>query len=257
MIERTTDRFGRLIFGRNAIVRAALRAYVEGYVARLPNCLSFPAADGAIWTGDVQQGALYNDNGEGDYEVIAWTEVGVVGLACQLGFGPIEQLELSLDAVTGGPDDVRAAVPGLPDELESAFVMAAGMLEVGLEHGERQAGVGFWLHGDRVGGTLFDTPTALGVWRLACWGRVGRGRLLPPYDAKYATTTMEETFRKVAPLLALVDAITARALVGPTELLPEEIATVLPEPPLKPYYLPDAQRRLQEVGITWPGLGEL
>ena len=71
---------------------------------------------------------------------------------------------------------------------------------------------------------LFDTPTAHGVWRLACWGRVGRGRLLPQHDPRYATTVTEDTLRTIAPIRAIVDAITARALVGPTELLPDELA---------------------------------
>jgi hypothetical protein len=81
-----------LIFDRDATVRAALRAYVEGIVAQLPNCLSFPAAEGAIWAGDLQRGALRNDDGCGDYEVIAWTEAGIVGLAFEIGAGAIEQL---------------------------------------------------------------------------------------------------------------------------------------------------------------------
>jgi hypothetical protein len=79
---------------------------------------------------------------------LAWTESGVVGLAFEIGAGAIEQLALSPDAVTGGPDDVRGALPGLPDELEPALVRAAGMLGVGPEHGQLDAGVGFWLHGD-------------------------------------------------------------------------------------------------------------
>ncbi len=110
---------------------------------------------------------------------MAWTEAGVVGLAYELGFGPIEQLGLSASAVTGGPDDVRGALPGLPDELEPALVMATRMLEVGLEHGERLAGVGFWLHGDHVAGTLFDDPTDAGARRLAAWGLLQGGRLWP------------------------------------------------------------------------------
>ena len=87
MIERTTDRFGRLVFDRNAIVRAALRAYVEGIIARLPNCLSFPAAEGAIWAGDLQRGALYNDDGCGNY--LGWALAAAVPLwaACSRDVG--------------------------------------------------------------------------------------------------------------------------------------------------------------------------
>jgi len=261
MIERTTERFGRLVFDRNAIVRAALRAYVEGYVARLPNCLSFPAADGAIWVGDLQRGALYNDDGCGAYEVIAWTEVGVVGLACALGFGPIEQLDLSLDAVTGGPDDVRAAVPGLPSELEPAFEMAVGMLEVGLEHGEKQAGVGFWLRGERIAGSMFDDPTLLGASRLAAWGLLHHGRLLPLSSSASAHPrpggiVIDYARAQDAPLHAIIDAVTDRALKGPTEFMTDELATLLPKPP-DPKKLLYAQQMLQKVGITWPGSPEI
>src|SRR4051812_7133353 len=120
MIERATRRFGRLVFDRDAIVRAALRAYIEAIVGWLPNCLSFTVCDRAGWIGDFQRGAIYKDGGggsAGSYDVVAWTEAGVVGLAYELGWGPIEQLGLSIDAVTCGPDDVRGALPGLPDEL--------------------------------------------------------------------------------------------------------------------------------------------
>ena len=75
---------------------------IEGFVAQLPNCLSFPASDGAMWEGDLQRGAIYNDDGCGAYEVVAWTEAGIVGLAYEFGWGPLEQLGLSVDAVTGG-----------------------------------------------------------------------------------------------------------------------------------------------------------
>jgi hypothetical protein len=114
MVERN-HRFGRLVFDRDAIVRAALRAYVEAIFGNFPlKRLSFPACSVPRWTGDLQSGAFCNDDGCGAYEVVAWTEAGVVGLAFELGFGPIEQLGLSVDAVTGGPDDVRGALPGLP-----------------------------------------------------------------------------------------------------------------------------------------------
>ena len=125
MVERQ-HYFGRLVFDRDAIVRAALRAYVELRLAKLDplNRVRFTSAWAAEWEGDVERGAFYNDDGCGDYEIVAWNEAGIVGLAYELGCGPIEQLDLSIDAVTGGPDDVRGAVPELPDELESAFVMA-------------------------------------------------------------------------------------------------------------------------------------
>jgi len=47
-----------------------------------------------------------------------------------------------------------------------------------------------------------------------------------------------------------------RALVGPTELTTDELATLLPTPP-DPKHLLHAQRKLQKVGITWPGSPEL
>lgn len=253
----------RLVFDRDAIVRAAVRALVEGYVRRLPNCLSFAVADGAIWKGDLQRGALYNDNGEGDYEVIAWTEAGVVGLAFELGFGPFEQLGLLPDAVTGGPDDVRAAVPDLPDELEPAFVMAAGMLDTGparpkgdtyVVYGERLAGVGFWLFGDRVAGSMFDDRTAAGANRLAAWGSLQRGRLPPAHSSRVDRLPPDRP--QEIPLQALVDALTERALKGPTELTTDEIAMLLPKPP-HPENLLNAQRAFEAVGIAWPGLPKL
>ena len=257
MIERAT-RFGTLVFDRNGIVRAALRAYVEGVLAGLAR-FSFPASAVPRWTGDLQRGAFYNGDGSGNEDVVAWTEAGVIGLAFELGWGPIEQLGLSVDAVTGGPDDVRGALPGLPDDLEPALVMAAAMLGNGPEHGEKMAGVGFWLYGDRVAGTLFDDPTAPGASGLAAWGMLRGGRLLPlisrsahPHEravvAKYA--------RKDAPVHAVMDAVVDRALRGPTELTTAELETLL-HPGPDPERLLGAQRALQDVGITWPGSPEL
>lgn len=253
MVERK-HRFGSLVFDRDAIVRAALRADVELRLARLDPLKRhrFTSSSGAEWKGDIQCGAFYNDNGEGDYEIVAWNELGVVGLACQLGFGPIEQLDLALDAVTGGPDDVRGAVPELPSELESAFVMAVGMLAVGDRHGERQAGVGFWLLGDSVAGSMFDDPTAAGGERLAAWGLLRRGRLWMWWNRDHVESAMELEQTIAAPIHAIVDAVTARALVGPTELTPDELATLLPTAP-DPKRLLHTQRKLQKVGVTWPG----
>ncbi|MEO5729090.1 MAG: hypothetical protein ABI134_23010, partial [Byssovorax sp.] len=114
MIKRN-HRVGHLVFDRDAIVRAALRAYVEAAVQGVDPLgrLSFPACDVPRWTGDLRRAAFYNGDGCGAYDVVAWTEAGVVGLAYELGWGPLEQLGLSVDAVTGGPDDVRAALPEL------------------------------------------------------------------------------------------------------------------------------------------------
>jgi hypothetical protein len=260
MIKRE-HRKGTLVFDRDAIVRAALRAYVEAIIKASPGCrlpLSFTACDYPGWTGDLKRGAFYNGDLEGNHDVVAWTEVGVVGLAYELGFGPIEQLGLSVDAVTRGPDDVRGALPGLPDELEPALVMASRMLGDG-NHWERRAGVGFWLYGDRVGGTLFDDPTACGADRLAMWGSLRRGRLLPLiYRSSHPhnRATLAEYDRKEAPSHALIDAVVDRALKGPTEFTTAELETLL-HPAADQEDLLDAQRSLQKVGITWPGSPEL
>ena len=259
MVTRAT-RFGRLTFDRDAIVHAALRAHVEGVVAQLPNCLGMPSVDNGIWTGTFQQGTLYNDNGSGDYEVIAWTEAGVVGLAHELGWGPISQLGLTPETVTGGVDDVRGAVRGLPAELEPVFLMAASKLHTredlhkGKMYSERLAGVGFWLHGDRLGGSFFENRMANGADRLAAWGSL-RGNRLPTVWCGQVQPSPPDPPRMV-PIQAIIDAVTDRALKGPTEFTLDELATICPTPP-DPKRLLDAQRELQKVGITWPGSPEI
>lgn len=173
-------------------MRAALRAYVETNLAKLDplqrhrSAVAFRAA----WTGDLQRGALNNDDACGSYEVVAWNEEGVVGLAYEIGWGRIEQFELSVEAVTGGPDDVRGAVPGLPAQLESALVLATSLLIVGW-HGQREAGIGFWLHGDRVEGTLFDDPDGPGATRLAAWGMLRDYRLPRAQHARVVRIGLE------------------------------------------------------------------
>ena len=103
-------RYGNLVFDRDAIVRAALRAYFEAIFGEGPlKRLSFAACAEPRWTGDLRRGAFYNGDGCGAYNVVGWTEAGVVGLAFELGWGPIEHLDLPVNAVTGGPDDVRGA----------------------------------------------------------------------------------------------------------------------------------------------------
>jgi hypothetical protein len=263
MVERATTYFGRLVFERDTLVRAALRAYVESSLYRIAR-FSFPAAYGAEWTGDLQRGAFVNFDGCLDYEVVAWTEVGVVGLALCGGQGPIQQLDLSVDAVTGGPDDVRGAVPGLPEELEPALVLATSMLDVGPEHGEKWAGVGFWLCGDRVGGTLFlfhDPPRPWGASRLAAWGLLHNGRRLrlcceaSPYPRPGKIVDNDDRPQD-APAHAIMDAVVDRRLSGPTEFTATELETLLLPAP-KPSQLLAAQRMLQKVGITWPGSPEI
>ena len=259
MVERQ-HHFGYLVFDRDAIVHAALRAYIEVILAKLDPLRRHTQTicDYTEWTGDLRQGAFVNANMEGDYDVIAWTETGVVGLAYELGFGPIEQLDLAVEAVTGGPDDVRGAVPGLPAELEPAFVTAASMLTSGAGHingdtyvvyGEKLAGIGFWLNGDDIAGTLFDDPRGPGAQRLAACGLIQGNRLPRARHARVEAIPLEP---QAAPIHAIIDAVTARALVGPTELTPDELATLCPTPP-DPKKLLHAQRSLQKVGITWPG----
>ncbi|MRG96075.1 hypothetical protein [Polyangium spumosum] len=253
-------RYGNLDFDRGAIVRAALRAYVEAiFGSGALKRVSFAACAYAGWTGDLERGAFRDDDGCGNYNVVAWTEAGIVGLAYELGWGPIEQLDLSPSAVTGGPDDVRGAVPGLPEALEPALVMATGMLGVGPEHGQRDAGVGFWLHGDRAGGTFFDDPTSPGAKGLAMWGLLRGGRLLPPiYLSTHPSNSaaLAECDRKDAPIHALLDAVVDRRLKGPTEFTPAELEA-LRVPASDPTRHLGAQRLLQKVGITWPGSPEI
>ncbi|TKD06384.1 hypothetical protein [Polyangium fumosum] len=258
MVERTTPLFRNLVFDRNAIVRAALRADVESLLARVDPLERhrFAVTDCADWTGDLKRGTIYYDNGCGDYVVVAWTEVGVVGLALDGWQGPIEQLDLSVDAVTGGPDDVRGAVPDLPEELEPALVLATGMLDVGPDHGEKLAGAGFWLCGDRAGGTLFvadDLTLAWGVTRLAAWGLLRGGRLPRACSDEIH---LEPDEPEAVPIQAIIDAVVDRRLKGPTELTTDELATLLPKPP-DPKRLLAVQRSLQKVGITWPGSPKL
>jgi hypothetical protein len=255
MVERQ-HYYGRLVFDRDAIVRAALRAYVETNLANLDprKRHRFAVAFRAVWTGDLQRGAFNNDDACGDYEVVAWNEAGVVGLAYSLGCGPIEQLDLEIDAVTGGPDDVRGAVLGLPAELESAFVMAVGTLYTAKMHqGEKLAGVGFWLHGDKTGGSFFqfeDPTLAWGATRLAAWGLLQGDRLPRAHSRSVDKVRFAP---EAAPIHAIVDAVTARALVGPTELTRDEFATLCPMPP-NPQHLLHTQQALQKVGITLPVL---
>jgi hypothetical protein len=249
---------GYLGFDHDPIARAALRAYLEAILSQLDPLErhKYTACVVPGWTGDVRRGAFFNGNGRGDYDVIAWTPEGIVGLSYQRGFGPLEQLGLSASQVTGGPDDVRGALPGLPADLEPALVLAAGLLEVGA-HGERLAGVGFWLHGHRVEGTLFDNPKAPGAFRLACWGelRFG-GRLMRVYEPEIVALARNVSRNVVEPIERLADAVADRAFAGPTELTRDELALLLPTPPA-PEQLLAAQRMLKKVGITWPGSPEI
>ncbi|MFT3768425.1 MAG: hypothetical protein QM820_23500 [Minicystis sp.] len=190
---------------------------------------------------------------------MAWTEAGVVGLAYELGWGPLQHLDLPVDAVTRGPDDVRGALPGLPAELEPALVLATGMLEEGQNHGEKLAGVGFWLHGDHVAGTLFEDPVDVGARQLAMWGLLQGGRLWPLnsyFNGPRERAVVLQCAQNQASMHALMDGVVDRRLGGPTELTPDEVAMLVPTPP-QPEVLFGAQRMLRKVGITWPGSPEI
>ncbi len=260
MIERK-HRFGNLVFDRNAIVRAALSAYVEDIFTRAPGrCLplSFSICANSHWTGDLQRGAFRNEDGCGSHNVVAWTEAGVVGLAYELGFGPLDWLGLPTDAITGGPDDVRGALPGLPAELKPAFEMAVEVLFVG-SSGEKLAGIGFWLYDNRVAGTLFDDPIGPGAHQLARWGLLQGGRLAPSIafsSHPSNQTAVAEGARRAAPTHAILDPVVDRRFAGPTEFTTEEIAMLF-HSPTDPKELLPTQRRLAKVGITWPGSPEL
>jgi hypothetical protein len=74
-------------------------------------------------------------------------------------------------------------------------------------------------------------------------------------DAGCRTDTFRADEPSAAPIHAIVDAVTARALAGPTELTTDELATLVPKPP-DPKTLAFAQQMLRKVGITWPGSPE-
>ncbi|MRG91480.1 hypothetical protein [Polyangium spumosum] len=251
MIERVIPRFGRLVFDQDAIVRAALRAYVETSLYRIAR-FEFPAYDWAGWMGDIERGTLFYIRDWRDWVVVAWTEAGIVGLAYD-GWGSIQHRTLSADAVTGGPDDVRWALPGLPEELEPALVLATSTLGVGCDHGERSVGSGFWLSGGRIAGRFFEDPDDGGASWLAAWGLLHKGRLLPRYcHPRPGKIVVNHARPQDAPAHAIMDAVVDRRLKGPTEFTPAEIEMLLLPAP-DPKRVLDAQRSLQEVGITWPG----
>lgn len=258
MIERTIPRFGRVVFDRNAIVRAALRAYVETSLHGIAR-FGDPAYEWAVWMGDLERGALHHMRNWDDCVVVAWTESGVVGLAYD-GWGPIQHRTLSPDAVTGGPDDVRWALLGLPEELEPALVLATSTLGVGCDHGERSVGGGFWIHGDRMGGRLFEDPENGGAHWLIAWGLLHKGRLLPlcceAHFLRPGKVVVHHARPEDAPAHAIIDAVVDRRLKGPTEFTPAELDTLL-HSALEPERVLGVQRTLQEVSITWPGSPDL
>ena len=176
----------------------------------------------------------------------------MVGLAYEHGYGPIEYLALPIDAVKGGPDDVRVAMTEMPAELEPVLEMAVSLLDVGT-HGEKLATVGCWLRGELVGGSLYEDYYQKGAQRLRAWGKLKGGKLRRWYRGSYVTLgsyVLDLGRTKAEPIQTLVDAVTDRALRGPTQLTTDELAILLPTPP-EPKRLLDAQHSLQKVGITW------
>lgn len=88
------------------------------------------------------------------------------------------------------------------------------------------------------------------------WGKLHRSRLWMWWNRDHVETAQELERTIAAPIHAIIDAVTSRALLGPTELTLDELATLCPTPPnLK--QLVAVQRRLQKVGITWPGSPEI
>jgi hypothetical protein len=240
----------RTYLDRDSIIRAALRAYIESVFAKVDplNRHPFAALFTPRWTGDLKQGAFRSTDESGSYEVLAWSEAGVVGLAYEKGYGPVEHLELPITDVKGSLDDVRIAVTEMPRDLEPTLVMAVGLLDIGA-HGEKLASVGYWLHGELVGGSLYEYYHQKGKDRLRAWGRLKKGQLRRWYQNSYV---LDLGRTKAAPIQALVDALTERALVGPTELTADEIAILLPTPP-DPEKWQTARQMLQLVGIAWAG----
>ena len=155
-----------------------------------------------------------------------------------------------------GRASLRIAILGAgPGGLCAAIrLREAGFRDVVLL--EKSAGVGFWLHGGHVAGSLFDNPTLNGARRLAAWGALQNRRLPRLCDPRTAAKAAELDRTRFAPIHAIIDAVVDRALAGPTELAADEIATLIPTPP-DPEQLLGAQRMLQKVGITWPGSPEI
>lgn len=255
MVQRASPLFKNKVifdFDRDSIVHVAVRAYIEASLYEVSHLSTIPCNSG-WWEGDFDNGAFFDASHSPDYNLVAWNEVGVVGLSYELGCGPIENRDLSPDAVTGGPDDVRGAVPDLPDELEPVFLRAVGLLWPGYRK-ERLAGVGFWVLGDQAGGSFFSaTEWICGAFALAAWGLLKNCRLRRTCgDAFHDEPEQPEE----GPIQEVIEALLERLEEGPTELTAAELEIVLrPDP--DPKKLLDAQRDLQKVGITWPGSPEL
>ena len=148
-----------------AILYSAIAAATVHYHWRAP---LWDAPWDVLWSGDRTRGEALLDNLEGDTAAVAWDAAGLVALEFELGFGPLEALNLRADAITGGPEDVRRAVAGMPEALEDAFQRAARLLYAG-NHGELSATAGLWIHGDDVACSNDGTPhtPGLGIHRWA------------------------------------------------------------------------------------------
>lgn len=249
------DSVGPLTFDRDALTAAALHAFIESALTRLDphRRLPFHGHAESTWDGDLQHGAVFLGNGQGDYQVLGWNPAGVVGFAFELGFGPQEEFGLEPDAITGGPDDVRHAVAGLPAALDSALVKAsAQLLTDDSRLGERLASVGFWVDANEVGGSLFDEPEHPGARVLRGWGLLESG--VAPGSARDANAEIASAQAlESASLVKVIDDVFARARLGPTELTTEELEVVFEGPPPHADELVPARRALAQAGITWPG----
>ncbi|MDI1477896.1 hypothetical protein [Polyangium sp. y55x31] len=86
------------------------------------------------------------------------------------------------------------------------------------------------------------------------------GRLLPlsceSYRPRPGKIVTYHDRPEDAPAHAVIDAVVDRRLKGPTEFTPAELDTLLVPTP-DPKRVRGAQRRLQKVGITWPGSPEI
>jgi len=108
------------------------------------------------------------------------------------------------------------------------------------------------MHDDQVAGSLFDDPTAAGAYLLTKWGALQGGRLPLRFDPETATEIAEELVRRgAAAAYAIVDAVVARALAGPTELTADELTTLFPIAPDRTR-LAGAQKWLPAVRVTLP-----
>lgn len=242
------DRFS-LHFDTREIVDGAIVSYLVSLVAW--------AFDGSglwnVWheidlVGDRTSGSLDFGDGEGNSGVLAWEGDNLVAFEFQLGFGPIEEADLT--DVTGGPEDVRALLPGLPDELEPLFQRAARRLRPGSE-GELSASAGLWLTRDDVGCSVFerrDSPVPGEA--ILRWGMGGGPGANPASDSDEEGSDDEESSGDVgAPLVALFARLLPRL---PVELSADEAALIVGAGKPRSGRIEELKKAFGAVGIRWP-----